>query len=530
MNFLRQSTAVDIAIGPFIDDDGITPATGLSITQAETRLKKNNGAWAQVNDATTATHEEEGWYEKELDATDTNTVGILIVAVYISGNLAFWKEFQVVEEAVYDQLFAASALGYIANAPVNVAQFGGSNLTSAAGIPAVNATQFAGQTITAGAGVTLPSSVASPTNITAGTITTVTNLTNAPTAGDFTATMKTSIGTAVAASAVASVTGNVGGDVTGSVGSLAAQAKTDVADGVWDAPLANHQDADSTGEALGDAGGSGTPPTVGEIADEVQTRTIAAVTVVNGLAANVITAAATAADFTTEIQSGLATAAELAKVPKSDSNVVFNATAAAQFQSEATDALNAYDPPTRAEATSDANSILAILGTPAGASLAADLLAIDNFVDGLEGTLADGTIGLAAIEALVDELESRLTSARAGYLDNLSAGAVALQASVDDLEGRLTSALAIQLAAHSLGVGRMVVDTGSSTTAVIFKTVNGATASAVNDFYNGRHIVFTSGALMLQACSISDYVGATKTATVPALTGAPAEDVTAVIV
>lgn len=50
-----------------------------------------------------------------------------------------------------------------------------------------------------------------------GTVTTVTNLTNAPTSGDFTATMKTSIGTAVAASAVASVTGNVGGNVVGTV-------------------------------------------------------------------------------------------------------------------------------------------------------------------------------------------------------------------------------------------------------------------------------------------------------------------------
>lgn len=39
--------------------------------------------------------------------------------------------------------------------------------------------------------------------------------------------------------------------------------------------------------------------------------TVTAVTTVNGLAANVITAAATAADFTTEIQSGLATAAAL---------------------------------------------------------------------------------------------------------------------------------------------------------------------------------------------------------------------------
>lgn len=41
--------------------------------------------------------------------------------------------------------------------------------------------------------------------------------------GDFTSTMKTSIGTAVAASAVASVTGNVGGNVVGSVASVTAR-------------------------------------------------------------------------------------------------------------------------------------------------------------------------------------------------------------------------------------------------------------------------------------------------------------------
>ena len=45
------------------------------------------------------------------------------------------------------------------------------------------------------------------------------------------------------------------------------------------------------------------------------------------------------------------------------------------------------------------------LGAPAGASVSADILTIDNFVD---------------------DLESRLTDVRAGYLDNLSAGAVAL--------------------------------------------------------------------------------------------------------
>lgn len=75
-----------------------------------------------------------------------------------------------------------------------------------------NAVQLAGQTITAAAGVTFPTSVASPTNITAGTITTVTNLTNAPTSGDLTATMKTSVTTAATAATptAAAVTGAVG--------------------------------------------------------------------------------------------------------------------------------------------------------------------------------------------------------------------------------------------------------------------------------------------------------------------------------
>lgn len=44
---------------------------------------------------------------------------------------------------------------------------------------------------------TFPGTVASPTNITAGTITTCINLTNAPTSGDLTATMKTSVNTEV---------------------------------------------------------------------------------------------------------------------------------------------------------------------------------------------------------------------------------------------------------------------------------------------------------------------------------------------
>ena len=87
-----------------------------------------------------------------------------------------------------------------------------------------------------------------------------------------------------------------------------------------------------------------------------------------------------------------------------------------------------------------------------------------------------------------------------------------------------------KLGAHLPAVLKLVVGTGSTTTAVVFSTVDGAAPSATNDFYNGRVIVFTSGTLAGQATSISDYVGATVTATVVATTGAPANTDTAVIV
>lgn len=104
-NWLRQSTSVDVGIGPFLDEtDGKTAETALTITQPDVRLKKNNGNWAQKAAAQTLTHEENGWYEVTLDATDTNTLGILIVAVHEAGALPVWKEYMVVPANVYDAL------------------------------------------------------------------------------------------------------------------------------------------------------------------------------------------------------------------------------------------------------------------------------------------------------------------------------------------------------------------------------------------------------------------------------------------
>lgn len=169
--WLRQSTAVDVALGPFVDStDGFTPETGLSLTQAECRLKKNNGAWAQKNDNTTGTHEEEGWYELELDATDTNTLGILMLAVYVTGALPCWREFLVVPANVYDSLIldtdaletdvtqwlgSAAATPTVAGVPeVDVTHWLGTAAAtpSVAGVPEVDVTHAAGTSVQAANG------------------------------------------------------------------------------------------------------------------------------------------------------------------------------------------------------------------------------------------------------------------------------------------------------------------------------------------------------------------------------------------
>lgn len=107
--WLRQSTAVDIGLGPFVDStDGVTAETGLTISQADVRLKKGAGAWAQKNDTNSATHEEAGWYEVPLNTTDTNTLGPLLVAVAESGALPVWREFLVVPASVYDALVSGT--------------------------------------------------------------------------------------------------------------------------------------------------------------------------------------------------------------------------------------------------------------------------------------------------------------------------------------------------------------------------------------------------------------------------------------
>jgi len=109
MQFLKQNIAATIKLGPFVNStDGVTPETALTISQADIRLSKNGGDFAQTNNVAGATHDENGYYDVPLDTTDTNTLGRLIVAVNESGALPVWQELTVLVANVFDSLISGS--------------------------------------------------------------------------------------------------------------------------------------------------------------------------------------------------------------------------------------------------------------------------------------------------------------------------------------------------------------------------------------------------------------------------------------
>lgn len=127
---LRQSTQIKVVIGPVVAvGDGFTPVTTLSLASADEAeiIKSDSGTVTDISAATfAAITSADGYYNLTLTTSHTDTVGLMTVLINDDSLcLPVKATFQVIEEAVYDALYAASALGYVANAPVNVAQISG---------------------------------------------------------------------------------------------------------------------------------------------------------------------------------------------------------------------------------------------------------------------------------------------------------------------------------------------------------------------------------------------------------------------
>ena len=111
---LRQSTQIVVHIGPFVDvTDGFTPEVGVTLSGADEAEIMKGGAttvtdisgatWAAITGA-------DGWYNLTLTTSHTDTVGPLVVIVNDdSVCLPVFARFQVIEEATYDSIYAASA-------------------------------------------------------------------------------------------------------------------------------------------------------------------------------------------------------------------------------------------------------------------------------------------------------------------------------------------------------------------------------------------------------------------------------------
>ena len=77
MRQLPQSASYVVTFKAFLASDHVSPATGKTIAIT---ISKAGGAFANPNaGATNATEIANGWYKVTLDATDTNTVGDLVV-------------------------------------------------------------------------------------------------------------------------------------------------------------------------------------------------------------------------------------------------------------------------------------------------------------------------------------------------------------------------------------------------------------------------------------------------------------------
>lgn len=113
MQFLKQSTGVDVRLGPFVDaTDGVTPETGVTLGAADQAevLKHNGAATVDISAATFAAVTGcDGWYDLTLTTSHTDTLGLLEIVVQDSSVcLPVFARFMVVPANIYDSLIGGS--------------------------------------------------------------------------------------------------------------------------------------------------------------------------------------------------------------------------------------------------------------------------------------------------------------------------------------------------------------------------------------------------------------------------------------
>lgn len=412
MRFLKTNTAVRVTVGPFFDKtDGVTPETALTVTSCKLTLMVDTGdvptlvldtaptASGGSNDMVHVTGDDAGFYDLELAAANVNYVGRAMLSITDAAtHCPVFHEFMILPAKVYDSLVGGTDnlevdtvqwLGTAAATPttagvpeVDVTHWLGTAAATptVAGVPEVDTTHFAGTAATAASGIPEVKVASIAANA----------ITAAATAADF--------GTEIAAAVWDALTSGM--STVGSIGKKLA----DWTVGTIDTYTGNTK---QTGDAFARLGA---PAGASVSAD------IAAVKTDTG---NLVTR------ITANLFSGITKLAEwlgaLAGKQAAD--------ATAQTEIRATGAgSGAYDPTTDSQeairdnmGTAQTGDSFARLGAPAGASIAADIAAIEAQTDDI-GAAGAGLTAVPWNAAWDAEVQSEVQDAiEANHLDHLLA-------------------------------------------------------------------------------------------------------------
>ena len=189
MFFLRQGATHKVVIGPVVAvANGYVPVTTLALNTADEAeaILHDNGTVVDISAYTfAAITTADGYYHLTLQSGISGTVGHMTVVINDDSLcLPVKADFTVLEEAAYDAIYAAAAPGPAT--PTNITAGTITTVTNLTNLPAAAALEATAQSIltdTAEIGV----AGAGLTNI--GTIATVTNLTNLPAAAALEATL-----------------------------------------------------------------------------------------------------------------------------------------------------------------------------------------------------------------------------------------------------------------------------------------------------------------------------------------------------
>lgn len=124
---LKQSTASqEVPLGYFVDStDGNTEETALSIANTDIKLWKAGATSLANKNSGGATHISNGIYYAVLDATDTDTLGPLVIFVHVTGSLPVRLECEVLPANVYESLIAGTEWLEVTTLRNSVSESGG---------------------------------------------------------------------------------------------------------------------------------------------------------------------------------------------------------------------------------------------------------------------------------------------------------------------------------------------------------------------------------------------------------------------